>query len=179
MSEIPMTKKQLADVAGYTYRWLHDIDKLLPDNQKLFVQCEGTSKCDLKKFVQNWVDYNVSSAAGKKEAGSLEEVRARHEVVKTQKTELEVARLRRSLIDIQDVKALWATIANTVMQGLIHLPDRVAPLLIMMDDTKTISTIIEEEVRRVLENMRDIPLPDEEPMEEEMKDEAEESGNSG
>lgn len=174
-----MTKKQLADIAGYTYRWLHDIDKLLPDNRKLFVKCENGTKYDLVQFVQNWVDYNISSVSDKTDSGSLEEVRARHEIVKTQKTELEVAKLRRSLIDIQDIRVLWGTIANTVMQGLIHLPDRVAPLLIMMDDTKAISEIIEEEVRRVLENMKDIPLPDDDEKEDEMKHEAEGSEDSG
>ena len=179
MAEIPMTKRQLSDIAGYSYRWLYDIDKLLPDNQKLFVPCES-GKFDLVKFVQRWVDYNVASVTDKSNPGSLEEVKARHEAIKTQKTELEVAKLKRSLIDIQDVRMLWGTIANTVMQGLIHLPDRVAPLLIMMDDTKAISEIIEEEVRRVLENMKNVPLPTEdEEQENEMNHETERSEDSG
>ena len=36
-----MTKKELAEVAGYSYRRLHDINPELPKDKKLFVKCEG------------------------------------------------------------------------------------------------------------------------------------------
>lgn len=56
--------------------------------------------------------------------GKLGPCEGKHEVVKTQKTELEVARMRGQLIDVTDVRRLWGDIANTVMQNLIHLPSK-------------------------------------------------------
>lgn len=151
-----MTKKELANIAGYTYRRLYDIDRDLPQDKKLFVAGEN-GKYDLAMFVQRWVSYNVNlEAAGVED---LDTVKARHEVVKTQKTELEVARMRGQLIDLQDVKRLWGDIANTVTQNLIHLPSKAAPLVRAMDNTEVISSILDAEIRTVLNAIADTPLP--------------------
>lgn len=151
-----LTKKELASVAGYTYRRLHDIDMGLPENGKLFVKGEG-GKYDLALFVQRWVAYNVNNESSK--VDDLDTVKARHEVVKTQKTELEVARMRSQLIDVQDVKRLWGDIANTVTQNMIHLPSKLAPMLRMMDNAEVIADIIGKEIRKALEEIADTPLP--------------------
>ena len=131
-----MTKKELATVSGYTYRRLYDIDKGLPENKKLFVQSEG-GKYDLALFVQRWVAYNVDNEMP--EADDLDVVKARHEVIKTQKTELEVAKMRGQLIDVQDVRRLWGDVASTVTQNMIHVASKVAPQLRMMDNTELIA----------------------------------------
>lgn len=151
-----MTKKELASIAGYTYRRLYDIDRDLPSDKKLFVESEG-GKYDLAIFVQRWVDYNVNNETA--DVADLDTVKARHEVVKTQKTELEVARMRGQLINVQDVKRLWGDIANTVTQNLIHVPSKVAPLLRMMDNTEVIAEMIGDEIRKALEAVAETPLP--------------------
>ena len=151
-----MTKKELAQIAGYTYRRLYDIDRDQPQEKKLFVESEG-GKYDLAIFVQRWVDYNVNKEAS--EVDDLDTVKARHEVVKTQKTELEVARMRGQLIDVQEVKRLWGDIANTVMQNMIHLPSKLAPMLLMQDNAEVIADMIGKEIRAALEEIADTPLP--------------------
>lgn len=151
-----LTKKELATVAGYSYRRLYDIDRELPSDKKLFVESEG-GKYDLAIFVRRWVQYNVNNEVS--DADDLDAVKARHEVVKTQKTELEVARMRGQLIDLQDVKRLWGDIANAVMQNMIHLPSKVAPMLRMLDNTETIASIIDQEIRKALNEIADTPLP--------------------
>lgn len=155
---ITLTKKELATIAGYTYRRLHDIDKGLPENGKLFVEGEG-GKYDLALFVQRWVQYNVSNETTGDQ--TLDEVKARHEVVKTRKTELEVARLEGKLVDVQEIRRLWGGVANTVMQNMIRLPSKVAPRLVMMKDVEMISQIIDVEIRDVLTQIADTPLPEE------------------
>lgn len=155
---ISLTKKELATVAGYTYRRLYDIDRDLPEGKKLFVKSED-GKYDLAIFVQKWVDYNVASEVPD-DWQDLDLVKAKHEVVKTQKTELEVARMRGQLIDVQDVRRLWGDIANTVMQNLIHLPSKVAPMVQMMDNVEVIASIMDEEIRKILEEIAETPLPD-------------------
>ena len=153
-----MTKKKLATIAGYTYRRLYDIDRDLPEGKKLFVKGED-GKYDLAIFVQKWVDYNVQNESPDDWA-DLDLVKAKHEVVKTQKTELEVARMRGQLIDVQDVRRLWGDIANTVMQNMIHLPSKVAPMVQMLDNVELIASIIDEEIRKILNEIAETPLPD-------------------
>lgn len=153
---VSMTKKELATIAGYTYRRLYDIDRDQPQEKKLFVEGEG-GKYDLAIFVQRWVEYNVNNEAA--DVDDLDTVKARHEVVKTQKTEIEVKRMRGELIDVQDVKRLWGDIANTVTQNLIHIPSKLAPMLRMMDNTEVIADMIGSEIRKALEAVADAPLP--------------------
>lgn len=152
-----LTKKELATIAGYTYRQLYNIDRDLPEERKLFVESEG-GKYDLAIFVQRWVDYNVNKEAP--EVEDLDVVKARHEVIKAQKTELEVERMRGQLIDVQDVRRLWGDIANTVMQNMIHLPSKLAPMLRMMDSQERIAAVIDQGIRDVLNALADTPLPD-------------------
>lgn len=154
---ICLTKKELASVAGYTYRRLYDIDRDLPNEDKLFVPGES-GKYDLALFVQRWVAYNLGVQQGKDQ--SLDEVKAIHELVKTRKTELEVARMEGQLVDVQDVRRLWADIANSVMQNLIRIPSKVAPLITMMDNVQAISGILDAEIREALEQVAETPLPD-------------------
>ena len=151
-----LTKKELANIAGYTYRRLYDIDRDLPPERKLFVLGEG-GKYDLALFVQRWVDYNVNIETDHIE--NLDVVKARHEAIKIEKTELEVARMRGALIDVQDVKRLWADIANNVKQNMIHLASKIAPMLRMMDNTEVIANLIDTEVRKTLTDISNTPLP--------------------
>lgn len=155
---ITMTKKELASLAGYTYRRLYDIDRSLPEGKKLFVEApEG--KYDAAEFVQNWVKYNIAGTTSDSPEDLLE-IKARHEAIKTEKTRLEVDRMRGQLVDVQDVKRLWADIANTVTQNLIRLPDKVAPRLQMQGNVKVIADIIDRDIRKILEEIAETPLPD-------------------
>lgn len=156
MSLPVMTKKELAEVAGYTYRRLYDIDRGLPDDAKLFVEA-SEGKYDLGLFVQRWVQYNVSHEVAPDT--SYEEAKTKHEIVKTAKTQLEVAKLRGQLIDVQDVRKLWGDIAVSVVQNIMTLPKKLAPILVMQESESVISGIIDDEIRVVLENIADTPLP--------------------
>ena len=154
--EPSMSKKDLADLAGYTYRRLFDIDKSLPEDGKLFVN-GADGKCDLATFIRRWVKYNVDKEAGDDQ--TLDDVKAIHEKVKTRKTELEVAKMEGALVDIADVRRMWGDVANTVMQNMIRLPSTIAPQLVMNDNVEIIASIIEKEIHRVLTAIADAPVP--------------------
>ena len=154
---ISMTKKELASVAGYSYRQLYNIDRDMPDNGKLFVESEG-GKYDLAIFVQRWVEYNANRE--KAEAGSLDDAKREHEIIKMRKTELEVAKMEGALVDVDDVKRLWGGIAANVMQKMILLPSKIAPRVIDMSSIQTIQAIIDKEIREVLDEIADTPLPE-------------------
>lgn len=153
----PMTKKELATVAGYSYRQLYNIDRDLPEGRKLFVKSEE-GKYDLAIFVQKWVAYNISREAS--DDADIDTIKARHEKAKAEKTEIEVEKLKGQLVDVGEVKRLWGEIANSVMQNLIHLPSKLAPMLTMMDNTDVIADIIDREIRTVLEALSETPLPE-------------------
>lgn len=153
-----MTKKELATIVGYSYHRLYDIDKELPENKKLFVNSQD-GKYDLAVFVQRWVEYSVSQADGGGDE-DLDTVKARHEVIKAEKTQLEVDRMRGQLIDVADVKKLWGDIASTVSTNFCHLPSKIAPMLVMLDNVDIISGILDAEIRTVLNAIADTPLPE-------------------
>lgn len=154
---ISMTKEELAQIAGYSYRQLYNINKELDEDNKIFVKSEGKGY-DLALFVQRWVAYKVDEAKGDGE--DLDEAKAIHERIKTRKTELEVKRLEGTLVDISDVRKLWADIANTIMQSMLHLPATIAPMVTMMDNHEVIARIIDEEIRKVLTMLSETPVPD-------------------
>ena len=156
---ISLTKKELATVAGYTYRRLYDIDAGLPKEKKLFIKGEG-GKYDLALFVQRWVEYNVSREATGDDI-SLEEAKAIHEQVKIEKTQLEVAKMRGELVDVNEVRRLWGSIANTVVQNLMRLPSKVGQQVYMVDNIELVNGIIEKEIRDCLTCIADTPLPGE------------------
>ena len=153
-----LTKKDLADAAGYSYRQLQNIDNAMPDNKKLFKKGEG-GKYDLAFFVQAWVAYNVDQELGG-DSEDLDAVKARHERIKTKKTKLEVRRMEGRLVDVQDVRRLWSDIANTVKQSLLHLPSTIAPMVQGMDNIEVINNIIYGEISNALNALADTPLPD-------------------
>lgn len=153
-----MTKKELANIAGYTYRRLYDIDRNLPEGKKLFVESED-GKYDLAIFVQKWVEYNIANET-KGSPPDLDEIKAKHEAIKAEKTQLEVDKMRGQLIDVQDARRLWGDIANTVTQSLTHLPSKIAPMVHMMDNIEAIASVIDEEIRKILNEIADTPLPD-------------------
>lgn len=153
----PMTKKQLAELAGYTYRRLYDIDRALDEKDKLFKDVGG-GKCDPAFFVQNWLRYNVERERG--EDLSLEEQKALHEKHKTRKTQLEVLRMEGAMVDVDDVRKLWDTIAATVMQNMLQLPAKIAPNVAGMESIEAIAAVMDGEIRKVLEQIADTPLPE-------------------
>ncbi len=151
-----MTRKELAALAGYTYRRLYDIDRTMPPDKKLFVPVSGeeagkAQRCDAALFVQRWVDYCVEQAEGA--ARDLDRVRAEHEQVKKRKTELEVERMEGTMVPVDEVRRNWCDMMHGVMQGMMALPGKLAGRLVEMESAEAIGGIIEQEVRTVLETL--------------------------
>lgn len=155
-----MTKQDLAELTGKTYRQIYNINKQLAEedpDKALWVKGGDAKKCDAAIFVQRWVDYNV--ARNSVDADDLDAVKAQHEGVKMRKTQLEVDRMEGSLVDVQEVKKLWGDVANTIMQAMIHLPSTLAPMVRGMENIEVINSVIDTEVRKVLEELAVTPLP--------------------
>ena len=155
-----MTKKELATLAGYTYRRLHDIDMEQPRDKKLFVRSEADDKkFDPAIFVQRWVAYNKS--ATEQENEELSVVKAQHERVKKEKTELEVARMKGEYVEVQEVHRLWGNIATVIRSRFVNLARKLAPALVMIENPDRIEEIIDRDVRDALNMIANTPLPGE------------------
>lgn len=155
-----MSRKELAELTGLTYRQVFNINKKLSeedDGKALFVQGEDGKKCDLAVFVQRWVNYNAEKASAACE--DLDAVKAQHETVKMRKTQLEVERMEGALVDVQEVRRLWGDIANTVMQGMLHLPSTLSPMVRGLENIEVITNVIDTEIRKTLELLSETPLP--------------------
>lgn len=159
--EKALTKKELASIAGYTYQRLHTIDMALPANEKLFVKSEeDPKKYDLATFVQRWVNYN--KAASEQESEELSAVKARHELVKMEKTQIEVDRLKNELVSVSELAPLWSQIAAQVSDRFNNLAAKLAPSLVMIADADIIEAAIEREVRDAQSLLSGMPLPSDE-----------------
>ena len=159
---VALTKKELATISGYTYRRLHDIDLGLPKDEKLFVPSEtNPKKYDLALFVQRWVDYNVSQVGGEEGGEELVTIKAQHEKVKKEKTELEVARMKAEMVNIQDVHQLWCNKTGMLRNRFIGLGSKLSNMLIMQEDAENIAEIIDREVRDILTITAKEPMPGE------------------
>lgn len=152
---VVLKQGELAELAGITDRHLRRINNEQEEGRKLLVKTEGGY--DACTFVQRWCEYQVQKAT--EGIDDLDAVKARHEIVKTEKTELEVARMRGKLLDFQDVKKAWGDIANTVTNAMLNVPAQVAPLIRGMESVEAIRNLIDGEIRRGLEAVAETPLP--------------------
>jgi phage terminase Nu1 subunit (DNA packaging protein) len=151
-----LTQKELAELVGRTDRQIRNINGIADPDEKLLVKAEN-GKYDACVFVQRWCEMQVKKMTDG--ADDLDAVKARHEIVKTEKTQLEVARMRGELLDYRDVRKAWGDIANSVMNALLNIPGQVAPMIRGMESVEMISGILDGEIRRALENIADSPIP--------------------
>ena len=153
-----MTRKEIADIAGYSYHQLYNIDKALPEGKRLFVEGEG-KKIDLKTFVQRWVAYNVEKARGAEGGDNLEDEKARHERLKADKAEIEVGRMKGEYVSLSEITQLWTGITGVVVNRLVGLPKKLAPQLVHIEDPETAEEIIARDLRDSLDMIARTPLP--------------------
>jgi len=155
--EIALSVKELAELAGYTQQQIRNIDRKLPEDKKLLKKVSG-AKYDLATFVQRWVDY-ITARLEARMGADLESVKAQHEAVKMRKTELQVAEMEGTMVDVREVRRAWGDVIYSASQNLQRLPFRLAPRLLMMDNQEEIHAILADEIRMTLNDIADTPLP--------------------
>ena len=162
--DIALTKRELSNLAGYSYQRMHTLDRNAEKDQKLFVESEDTpGKYSLSMFIQRWAEYKERNAGEKKQGGGIDEqlavIKAQHEKVKKEKTEIEVARMRGDVVEIERVARMWSDIVTIVRGRFVNMPRKLAPSLVAMEDPDEIEEKIEREVRDALEIIAKTPLP--------------------
>ena len=94
-----------------------------------------------------------SQLGGGSEAVSKEEGERRERVAKAQLAELELARQRRDLVSIADIRGTWAIVGHTIRNRLLAVPSKVAPLLALAETTEERSRLISDHVREALHDL--------------------------
>ena len=147
-----MFVKELAALVGITDRRLRQINEALPPEKKLIVREEGEKKADLALFVRRWTDYKVSIAKRSGEI-SLEEAKTEHELLKIQKTDIELKRMQAEVVPVIDVVTLAQEIVAGTKNNLLHIPSTLSPILAKVDDAEEIEEIMSDAIREALEDL--------------------------
>ena len=147
-----MFVKELAALVGLTDRRLRQINEALDDDKKLIVRKEGEKRADLAMFVRRWADYKVSTVKKTGEI-TLEEAKTEHELLKIQKTQIEVKRLQAEVVPVADVVALAQEIVAGTKNNLLHIPATLAPVLARIDDVEEIEEVMATAIRESLEDL--------------------------
>lgn len=153
---VTLKQAELAELVGLTDRHIRRIDQALEPDEKLLVKAEN-GKYDAAVFVQRYLGMKIREIT--EGMDDLDAVKARHEIVKTEKTQLEVARMRGELLDYRDVRKAWGDIVHAVTQAMMNIPGQVAPIIRGMESVEMIAGILDGEIRRGLENLADSSLP--------------------
>lgn len=85
----------------------------------------------------------------------LNDSRARREHYLAEKARLEALRGREELVPAADVKAEAFALARSVRDGMMRLPDRLAPLLAATLDAREVHRMLTEEIRIALRGLAD------------------------
>lgn len=147
-----MYVKELAALAGITDRRLRQINSELPPDKKLIVRKEGEKKADVAMFVRRWADYKVSIARNGQEY-TLDEAKTEHELLKIQKTQIELRRMNREVVPVADVVSLCQEIVSAVKNNLLHIAATIAPVIAKMDDTEDVEDVVDTAIREALEDL--------------------------
>lgn len=153
-----MTQIALAELTGLTVRRIQMINAEQPDDRKMLIKGEN-GKYDAAIFVQRWVKYCMDREKTKNGELDLDQVKAQHEMVKMEKSELNLQVLKGQLVNTEEVRQLWGDIVTMTRNRLMHIPTSVAQRLVMLDDPAEIKAIIDKEIRDCLALIATCKLP--------------------
>lgn len=94
---------------------------------------------------------NTDEAEGETE--SYASAQARKEVALANLRELEHRQKLGELVDVADMERAWATAGQTMRDGLLSLPELIAPQVAAVTDPRQVRDILRAEIRKVIENI--------------------------
>lgn len=134
-----VTAGELARIMGVSRKHIYElVSRGMPRDERLF---------DLAQCVQWQID-QVKPDAGP-EPENLQEARLKLYNEQRRKLELENAKLRRSVVDLEEAKTVLLAVAGVVAGQLDALGPRLAPLVLGMTDVGEIQNAIITECRDV------------------------------
>jgi hypothetical protein len=139
-----ITAKDLGKIIGISERRVNQIV-----TEKHTFDRELNGKFDVAKCVEAY--YHDLFHTGL----DLDRERALHEIVKREKTELLVAKMKGELHEAADVEKALTDMVITFRNKILGIPSKVAPLLVGQKNIGKIREIIDKEVREALTELSD------------------------
>jgi len=142
LSGLEIGTSEFASLVGKTPQWIRQLTR-----DGILTQC-GRGKYNL---VENVLAYIEHVSGGKEENGKPRYVDAKteHEILKKEKTELQVQQLRGQLHAAEDVRLVMGDMILSAKSKLLTLPVRIAGQL-EGESTKTIEQILKTEIEDTL-----------------------------
>ncbi len=138
---------EFAKLVGKSTRWIRQLTQ-----EGVLTQC-GRGKYKLSENVLAYIEH---AAGGKTddEQKSHADVKAEHEVLKKEKTELQLQQMRGQLHSAEDVRMVMGDMILSAKSNLMSLPTRVSPTLVN-ESAKKIEQILSKEISATLTVLMD------------------------
>ena len=142
LAETEVGTSEFAELVGKTPQWIRQLTR-----DEILVQC-SRGKYNLGENILAYIEY---AAGGKTDDEKMThaDVKAEHEKLKKEKTELQLQQLRGQLHDADDVRAVMGGMILSAKSKLLSIPVRVSPQL-EGESAKTIEKKLLDEFNNVL-----------------------------
>ena len=152
ITSVTVSATILAEIIGVSDRRIRQ----LADEGVLVRVSKG--RYNLKDSMKNYI-LNLRIAVDKGEDydkdQSLEEIKAQHEKVKMHMSQLKLASMQGEIHKSSDVERVMMDMLSSFRTRLLNLPPKIAPLLVMRDNTDWIRGSLNKEILEVLKELKD------------------------
>lgn len=138
---------ELAKLVGKSDRWIRQLT-----SQGILTQC-GRGKYKLGITLAAYIEHMAGGKAGDEKL-SHADVKAEHEMLKKEKTELQLQQMRGDLHSSNDVRALMGEMILSAKSKLLSIPVRVSTQL-EGESSKSIEKKLNDEINNVLSVLAD------------------------
>ena len=128
-------------------RWIRQLT-----SQGILTQC-GRGKYKLGETLAAYIEYMSGGKAGDEKL-SHADVKAEHEMLKKEKTELQLQQMRGELHSANDVRALMGEMVLSAKSKILSIPVRISPQL-EGESAKAIEKKLNDEINNVLSVLAD------------------------
>lgn len=147
LAEREVGTSEFAKLVGKSDRWIRQLT-----SEGILVQC-GRGKYKLGETLAVYIEH---AAGGKTNDEKLShaDIKAEHEKLKKEKTELQLQQLRGQLHDANDVRSVMGDMILSAKSKFLSLPVRISPQL-EGESSKNIEKKLHEEVTEILKVLVD------------------------
>ena len=152
ISAVTVSASVLSEIMGVGDRRV----RMLADEGILVRAAKG--RYNLKESIKNYI-LTIKIAADNGEDPdkelTLEEIKAQHEKVKMHMSQLKLSLMQGELHKSSDVELVMKDMFSSFRARMLNLPSKVAPLLVMRDNTDWIRESLTKEVIEILNELKD------------------------
>lgn len=147
LSTLEVGTSEFAQLVGKSSRWIRQLTQ-----EGVLTQC-SRGRYRLSENIIAYIEHATGGIAGEEKI-SHADVKAQHEVLKKEKTELQLQQMRGQLHSAEDVRLVMGDMILSAKSKFLLLPTRVSPML-EGESVKTIEQILQQEIEATLYSLVD------------------------